>query len=775
MAAIQYFSSVRFVLTALVLGTLMLPLHSTKTAAQQAQTAPVIETMQGSWVDVGTEVRNLFRISVGENSNDADQSDAVNLVINGIVVRPGTTLDVVETEDSAIQVLDINGKQLTTIDLNNLQPGATFSKDFLTVLGQETGRYHLLVETKGLDVTNPDGTTTRIKSPGNIQPSQTVNLASGSPNTLTPNKLVFSASPSDPTVVVISQVSNFNNPSLQVETADSGEAVISPGSITVIRRLRPIVVSGTTVNQRPETVIGQIISKETRTLEGNTSQTTTTEQRTSEQSVSGEMEMTIEGVEVTAAPPKVVERTRRVEHKYQSRPGGTLVPFVVKKVTSNSNSVVTDNPAEYRITPSVGLNVRGGVSGGEPQLSATVMVPLNRKQGTVSAGVNATLNPSVSDTQGGTIFSVSPILQVNEPLLEELKDENNQLILDNQGNPIMKPKRGGVFYGQLGLTGAFVNGATATTTVTSTPQQFETATRRTFIIPTEQTNTTVETLQRTTTTVAGTQSFADTFSQVTSQTNMITETNTSVTEGTQSQTETIKQFPESTLRTSVVTQDPVLGETVTTTSSEIQQGELQAEARKLVSSELADTTAATSSEDVQVIDRQLSQGTPVAVGDPKETKVERGVTQRLATGPAKVIRRSSEIDKEWNLDGTLRAGYSNIPNQGAVAKSGQFSYDVYLQASTNGPDTGIGAMLGVTLLDGVERNAEGKIRHCNDRTLNLDFEAFLSQDGDVRLGGFLSLRAAGAAVSPQEIVQEVDTSIEQYIAERNVILGSAEK
>ncbi len=774
MATIQHFSSVRFVLTALALGSLILPLHGLKAMAQQVETAPIIDTRYGSWVDVGTDVRNLFRISVGENSNDGDQGDAVNLVINGVAVPPGTTLDVVETEDSAIRVLDVNGKQLTTIDLNNLQPGATFSREFISVLGQETGRYHLLVETKGLDVTNPNGTTTRINPPGNIKRSQTINLASGNPNSLTPDQLVFSASPSDPNVVVVSQVSNFNNPSLQVETADSGEAVIVPGSITVIRRLRPVVVTGTTVNQRPETVTSQIISSETRTVEGGSSQTTTTEQRTSEQLVPGEIEMTVDGVEVTAAPPQVVERKDRVEHKYQSRPGGTLVPFVVKKVTSEGK-VVTDNPAEYEITRNIGLNIRGGVSGGEPQLSATVMVPLNRKQGTVSAGVNATLNPLVSNTPGGTIFSVSPILQVNQRLLEELKDENNQPILDRQGNPIMKPKKGGVFYGQLGLTGAFVNGATETTTVTSTPQQFETATRRTFVTSTEQTDTTIETLQRTTTTVAGTQSFADTFSQATSQTNLISETNTSVTEGNQSQTETIRQFPENTPSTSVVTQDPVFGETVTTTTSETQQGELQVGDRALVSSELGGTTAAISSEDVQVLGSQLNQGTPVAVGDPKETKVERGETRSAATGPAKVIRRNSEIEKEWNLDGTLRVGYSNIPNQGAVAKPGQFSYDVYLQASTNGPDTGIGAMLGVTLLDGVERNAEGKIRHGNNRTLNLDFDAFLSKDGDVKVGGFLSLRAAGSAVSRQEIVEGVDTSIEQYVAERDVIMGSAKK
>lgn len=361
MANIQYFGSVRFVLTALVLGTLTLPLHSTEVAAQQAESAPVMNTTYGSWVDVGTDVRNLFRISVGENSNDGDQSDAVNLIINGVAVSPGTTLDVVETEDSAIQVLDINGKKLTTIDLNNLQPGATFSREFIAVLGQETGRYHLLVETGGLDVTNPDGTTTRIKPAGNIQPSQTINLASGSSNTLQPETLVFSASPSNPNVVVVSQVSNFNNPSLQVETADSGEAVIVPGNITVIRRLRPVVVTDTTVNQRPETVAGQIISQETRTVEGGSSQTTTTEQRTNEQRIPGEIEMVVDDIEVTPAPPKVVERTRRVEHKYQSRPGGTLVPFVVKKMTSQGK-VVTDNPAEYRITPNVGVNVRGGVS-----------------------------------------------------------------------------------------------------------------------------------------------------------------------------------------------------------------------------------------------------------------------------------------------------------------------------------------------------------------------------------------------------------------------------
>jgi hypothetical protein len=774
MAIIQYFGSVRFVLTALVLGTLTLPLHSTETAAQQAETAPVINTTYGSWVDADTKVKNLFRISVGENSNDGDQTDAVNLIINGVAVSPGTTLDVVETEDSAIQVLDVNGKQLTTIDLNNLQPGATFSREFIAVLGQETGRYHLLVETNGLDVTNPDGTTTRIKPAGNIQPSQTINLASGSSNALMPSTLVFSASPSNPNVVVVSQVSNFNNPSLQVETADSAEAVIVPGNITVIRRLRPVVVTGTTLNQRPETVASQIISQETRTVEGGSSQTSTTEQRTSEQRIPGEIEMMVDDIEVTPAPPKVVERTRRVEHKYQSRPGGTLVPFVVKKVTSQSK-VVTDNPAEYRITPNVGINVRGGVSGGEPQLSATVMVPLDRKQGTVSAGLNATLNPLVSNTPGGTIFSVSPLLQVNQRLLEELKDEKNQPILDSQGKPIMKPKKGGVFYGQLGLTAAFVNGATETTTVTSTPQQFETATRRTFVTPTEQTDTTIETLQRTTTAVAGTQSFADTFSQATSQTNLISETNTSVTEGTQSQTETIKQFPESTPSTSVVTQDPVFGATVTTTTSETQQGELQVGDRALVSSELTGTTPAVSSEDVQVIDRQLNQGTPVAVGDPKQTKVERGETRSTATGAAKVIRRNSEIDKEWNLDGTLRVGYSNIPNQGAVAKAGQLSYDVYLQASTNAPDTGVGAMLGVALLDGVNRNAEGKIRHGNNRTLNLDFDAFLSQDGDVKVGGFLSLRAAGSPVSRQEIVEGVDASIEQYVVERNVILESAKK
>lgn len=125
------------------------------------------------------------------------------------------------------------------------------------------------------------------------------------------------------------------------------------------------------------------------------------------------------------------------------------------------------------------------------------------------------------------------------------------------------------------------------------------------------------------------------------------------------------------------------------------------------------------------------------------------------------------------MDGTLRVGYSNIPNQGAVAKPGKFSYDVYLQASTNSPDTGVGAMLGVTLLDGVNRNAEGKIRHGNNRTVNLDFDAFVSQDGDVKVGGFLSLRAAGSPVSRQEIVEGVDASIEQYVAERNVILGSA--
>lgn len=260
-----------------------------------------------------------------------------------------------------------------------------------------------------------------------------------------------------------------------------------------------------------------------------------------------------------------------------------------------------------------------GYPGGEPQLSATVMVPLDRKQGTVSAGLNATLNPLVANTPGGTIFSVSPLLQVNQRLLEELKDEKNQPILDSQGKPIMKPKKGGVFYGQLGLTGAFVNGATETTTVTSTPQQFETATRRTFVTSTEQTDTTIETLQRTTTTVAGTQSFADTFSQPTSQTNLIAETNTSITEGTQSQTETIKQFPESTPSTSVVTQDPVFGATVTTTTSQTQQGELQLGDRALVSSELAGTTPALSSEDVQVLNRQVNQGTPVAVGDPKET------------------------------------------------------------------------------------------------------------------------------------------------------------
>ncbi|MBW4637193.1 MAG: hypothetical protein KME05_02965 [Gloeocapsa sp. UFS-A4-WI-NPMV-4B04] len=774
MANIQYFGSVRFVLTALVLGTLTLPLHSREVVAQQAQSAPVRNTTYGSWVDVNTNVKNLFRISVGENSNDADQSDAVNLVINGVSVAPGTVLDVVETEDSAIHVLDVNGKELTTIDLNNLQPGATFSKDFISVLGQETGRYHLLVETKGLDVTNPDGTTTRIKSPGNIQPSQTINLASGSTN-LTPDRLVFSASPSDPSVVVLSQVRNFNDPLLQVETADSGEAVIVPGSITVIRRLRPVVVTEASVNQRPETVTDQIISQESRTLGGGISQTTTTEQRTSEQRLAGEIEMAVDSVEVAPDPPKVVRRKDRVEHKYQSRPGGTLVPFVVKKKTTDTqgNSVVTDNPAEYSITPNIGLNVRGGVSGGKPQVSATAMVPLNRKQGTVSAGLNVTLDPSVSDNRGSTIFSVSPILQINQPLLEEMKDKNNQPIRDRQGNPIMKPKRGGVFYGQLGLTGALVNEATTTTTVTSTPQRSETATRRTFVTPTEQTNTTVETLQRTLTTVADTQSFQDTFSQTTSQTNLISETTTSVTEGSQSQTETIRQFPESTPRTSIVTQDPVFGETVTTTTSETQPGELQIKDRTLVSSELANTTPATSSEDVQVIDSQTSQGTPVAVGDPQETKVERGETRLVATGPTKVIRRNSELEKNWNWDGTLRVGYSNIPNLGAVAKPGQFSYDVYLQASTNGPDTGLGAMFGVTLLDGVERNAEGKIRHGNDRTLNLDFDAFLSQDGDVRLGGFLSLRAAGSGVSARDIVVGVDDSIEQYIAERDIkILGS---
>lgn len=770
MATIQYFGSVRFVLTALVLGNLMLPLYSTEVAAQQAGTVPVGDTTYGSWVDISTNVKNLFRISIGENSNDADQSDAVNLVINGVAIPPGTTLDVVETEDSTIHVLDVDGKELTTIDLNNLQPGATFSKEFISVLGQETGRFHLLVETKGLDVTNPDGTTTRIKSPGDIQPSQTINLASGS-TSLTPDRLVFSASPIDPSLVVVSQVSNFNNPSLQVEAADSGEAVIIPGNITVIRRLRPVVVTATNVNQRPETVTGQIVSQETRTVGGGITETTTTQQRTREQRLPGEMEVTVDSLEVAAAPPKIVEHKRRVEHKYQSRPAGTLVPFVVKKkVTSQGNSVVTDNPAEYRITPNIGLNVRGGVSGGEPQLSATAMVPLNRKQGTVSAGVNATLNPSVSNTQGGTIFSVSPILQINQPLLEELKDKNNQLIRDQQGNPIMKPRHGGVFYGQLGVTGALVNEATTTTTVTSTPQRSETPTRRTFVTPTEQTDTTVETLRLTTKTVADTQSFQDIFSQATSQTNLITETTTSVTEGSQSQTETIKQFPESTPTTSIITQDPVFGETVTTTSSEIQQGDLIVGDRTLVSSELTGTTPATSSEDVQVIDRQTNQGTPVAVGDPKETKVERGETRLVATGPSKVIRRNSELEKEWNWDGTLRVGYSNIPNLGAVAKPGQFFYDIYLQASTNGPDTGLGAMLGVTLLDGVERNAEGKVRHGNDRTLNLDFDAFLSKDGDVRLGGFLSLRAAGSGVSAREVVAGVDDSIEQYIAERDVKL-----
>ena len=39
MANIQYFGSVRFVLTALVLGTLTLPLHSTEVAAQRVRKA----------------------------------------------------------------------------------------------------------------------------------------------------------------------------------------------------------------------------------------------------------------------------------------------------------------------------------------------------------------------------------------------------------------------------------------------------------------------------------------------------------------------------------------------------------------------------------------------------------------------------------------------------------------------------------------------------------------------------------------------------------------
>lgn len=777
MANIQYFGSVRFVLTALVLGTLTLPLHSTEVAAQQAQSAPVRNTTYGSWVDVDTNVKNLFRISVGENSNDGDQSDAVNLVINGVSVSPGTTLDVVETEDSVIRVLDVAGKELTRVDLNNVQPGATFSREFISVLGQETGRYHLLVETKGLDVTNPDGTTTRIRTPGAIQPSQTINIANGS-TTLTPNTPVFSASPSNPNLVVVSQVSNFNNPSLQVETADSGEAVIVPGRITVIQRLRPVTVTETSVNQRPETISSQIVSQETRTVGGGTSQTTTTEQRTSQQKISGEQEAIVDSVEVAPAPDKKVERTRRVEHKYQSRPGGTLVPFVVKKKVRDlqGKSVVTDNPAEYRITPNIGLNVRAGVSGDQPQLSATAMVPLNRKQGTVSAGLNATLNPSASNSQGGTIFSVSPILQVNQPLLEELKDENDQPILDAQGDPIMKPKKGGVFYGQLSLTGALVNDSTAMTTVTSTPQQFQTPIRSTFVTPTEQTDTTIETLQRNTTTVAGTQTFADTFSQPTTQTNLITDTNTSVTEGSQSQTETIKQFPESTPSSSVVTQDPVFGPTVTTTTSATQQGELQVGDRALVSSELAGTTEATSAEDVQVIGSQTTPGTPVAAGATRQTKVERGKTQRVATGPSRVIKRNNELEKNWNLDAAARIGYSNIPNLGAVATPGQFFYDVYLQASTNAPDTGIGTTFGVTLLDGVERNAEGKIRHGNDRTLNLDFDAFLSTDGDVRLGAFLALRGAGSGVSPQQVVEGVDASIQQYISERDVnLLGSNTK
>ena len=774
MANIKNFGSARFLLTALVLGSLILPLHSTKAVAQQA--TPVTNTTYGPWVDTDTNVRNLFRISVGENSNDGDQSDAVNLVINGVTVAPGTKLDVVETEDSTIRVLDVDGKELTSFDLSNLQPGATFSQDFIAVLGQETNRYHLLVETKGLDVTNPDGTTTRIKPPGDIQPLQTINIANGS-TTLTPNTLVFSASPSNPNLVVVSQVSNFSNPLMQVETADSGEAVIIPGRITVIQRLRPVTVTETSATQRPETISSQVVSQETRTVGGDTSQTTTTEQRTSQQKVSGEQEAIVDSVEVAPAPDKKVERTRHIEHKYQSRPGGTLVPFVVKKkVDLQGKSVVTDNPPEYRITPNIGLNVRVGVAGNQPQLSATAMAPLNRKQGTVSAGLNATLNPSADNTQGGTIFSVSPILQVNQPLLEELKDENDQPILDAQGNPIMKPKKGGVFYGQLSLTGALVNDSTAVTTVTSTPQQFQTPIRSTFVTPTEQTDTTIETLQRTTTTVGDTQTFADTFSQPTSQTNLITDTNTSVTEGTQSQTETIKQFPETTPNSSVVTQDPVFGPTVTTTTSTTQQGELQVGERTLVSSELTGTNPATSSEDVQVIDSQTTPGTPVAAGATRQTKVERGKTRSVATGPSRVIKRNSRLEKDWNWDGAARIGYSNIPNLGAVAKPGQFFYDVYLQASTNGPDTGIGTTLGVTLLDGVERNAAGKIVHGNDRTLNLDFDAFLSKDGDIKLGAFLSLRGAGSGVSAQDVAVGVDNSIAEYIAQRDTtLLGSVNK
>jgi len=55
------------------------------------QTAPVLDTRYGLWVDVITEVRNFcFCISVGENSNDSDFRVTLFLIINGIALE--TTL-----------------------------------------------------------------------------------------------------------------------------------------------------------------------------------------------------------------------------------------------------------------------------------------------------------------------------------------------------------------------------------------------------------------------------------------------------------------------------------------------------------------------------------------------------------------------------------------------------------------------------------------------------------------------------------------------------------
>jgi len=744
----------------------------------------------GDWVQTGKDQTRLFRIHSPElGANDQDQSDAGRiLLIDGRTVEPGQTVDVVLTGNATLVLQSVEtGRTLMTVDLNNLQPGATWSADFIAFLAQSpqfAGKYMFMYEAKGFDVVDRNGNVAFRNSPSDIQPGDVLNLTYLNPDgTIKDNGVVLSGSPDTPNTVNWSNTAAFSNKT-HLQGGDSTPIEINIGDRTATYYQREVVKTEVTTGTTVTTNTGNEVTTAERTVGGETS--TEVSQRTDRTAgtIEGTVEFKEDTVVVEPVKPLEYETTETRKNPRRVVPDSTVTGLVrnaqtelpdgtpLKAPDGSGNAARTSGDGENNKL-GTGLMVRIGAvtdKGGNltPQGNVLLLHPFTEN---FHGGVNFQVNGNAGNTPGATVLGATGILGVNTDLLTERKREDGTIIRDARGNALMRPTNGQFYLQGLG-TVSLGNYKTEVTDYWKQERESRTPTTSTFTVETRTPFERFDTFNITTTYTGPTARFLDTTTTPWSQDVTTSTTTTSQTQGTQNRVDTSVVFPSGSLpnESSSVTGDVTWGPTSTSSTSSVNVGDRNNGTSTTATSLLGVTSASSASSEV-LVNSQEVLGQTAVISEPVLQSVEAGPTTIANVGSPIHLGRSTETKLGWSTDFAVRGGYTNVLSRGAVAGPGTVLFDAYAQYSPTNVknDSGVGGMLGVVLASGVNKDQEGRTIRTNDRALSLDGNVFVNGNG-VNLAAFLSLRAVASGNTGDRVALNAGRSVDQYVAQRDLQL-----